>query len=294
MTTLRKSALVVSVGVLCSVLGLASPCAAATATPSFSFAFGTAGSGNGQFNAPVAVATDSETGDVYVADDANNRVQEFTSRGAYLYQWSVANPVAVAVDSTTGAVYADALEDGSIYVLDSDGTTTLFASGFDLPESVAVNQSSGNVYVLDTYASTVDVFTSSGASVTSWGSSGNGNGQVYVPLGIAVSPVNGHVYVSDTGNGRIEAFTSSGTYVRQWAGCDYCKGLTIDRYGHVYVAQNYGENIDEYTSAGKLMVGWGTYGTKHGEFKSPSGVALYGSLIYVADGGNNRIDVSKK
>jgi DNA-binding beta-propeller fold protein YncE len=49
--------------------------------------WGTEGSGDGQFRDPIGVATDAD-GSVYVADtDNNNRIQKFTSNGAFLTEW---------------------------------------------------------------------------------------------------------------------------------------------------------------------------------------------------------------
>ena len=50
----------------------------------FVTAWGTLGTGNGQFNAPTGIAVDPSSGNVYVADTGNNRIQEFTSGGDLL------------------------------------------------------------------------------------------------------------------------------------------------------------------------------------------------------------------
>ncbi len=48
--------------------------------------WGTSGSGNGQFNRPTGVAVDS-SGNVYVADSLNHRIQKFTATGSFLSAW---------------------------------------------------------------------------------------------------------------------------------------------------------------------------------------------------------------
>jgi hypothetical protein len=47
---------------------------------------GIAGSGNGQFSYPTGVAVDS-TGDVYVVDGGNHRIEKFDSEGNFLLAW---------------------------------------------------------------------------------------------------------------------------------------------------------------------------------------------------------------
>jgi hypothetical protein len=63
--------------------------ASASALPGHQFtaAFGSAGAGGGQFNSPQGVAINESSGDVYVVDSANNRVQRFDAKGTFLEAW---------------------------------------------------------------------------------------------------------------------------------------------------------------------------------------------------------------
>src|SRR6476659_9003670 len=72
---------------------------------SFINKWGYTGSGNGQFFAPEGIAVDS-SGNVYVADYGNNRVQKFDSSGNFLTKWGISGkgngqfsfPNGIAVD----------------------------------------------------------------------------------------------------------------------------------------------------------------------------------------------------
>jgi hypothetical protein len=68
------------------VLLLALPSPAEAQAPSFLLQWGSVGSGNGQFGYPRGVAIDP-SGNVYVADTGNDRIQKFNSSGMYLSQW---------------------------------------------------------------------------------------------------------------------------------------------------------------------------------------------------------------
>src|SRR3954468_20553113 len=78
--------------------------------------WGTPGSGPGQFQLPRAVAVDN-TGNVYVVDVNNARVQKFTNDGVWLGMWGTFGtqdgqfdgPVGIAIDRA-----------GFVYVLDSN------------------------------------------------------------------------------------------------------------------------------------------------------------------------------
>jgi NHL repeat/WD40-like Beta Propeller Repeat len=50
--------------------------------------FGASGSGDGQLDKPQGIAVNEETGRVYVADSANNRVEFFSSKGVYEGQFN--------------------------------------------------------------------------------------------------------------------------------------------------------------------------------------------------------------
>ena len=75
--------------------------------PTFVAKWGSSGTGDGQFNKSTGVATDS-SGNVYVADYYNNRIQKFDSDGKFLVKWGTsgtgegqfAGPSGVATDSS--------------------------------------------------------------------------------------------------------------------------------------------------------------------------------------------------
>ena len=52
----------------------------------FSFRWGSQGNGDGQFDRPVDIATDS-SGNVYITDQNNNRIQKFDRDGNFLTKW---------------------------------------------------------------------------------------------------------------------------------------------------------------------------------------------------------------
>ena len=80
-----------------------------------------------------------------------------------------------------------------------------------------------------------------GRFLTTWGSSGNGDGQFDGPFGVAVDG-SGNVFVADAGNNRIQKFTNTGTFIGKW-GCEGSgdgqfsqpTGVAVDASGNVFV-----------------------------------------------------------
>jgi len=78
---------------------------------------------------------------------------------------------------------------------------------FSTPFGVAVNPTTGNVFVADSGNNRIQVFDgSSGAFITKFGTGGTDNGQFDIPAGVAVNPTTGNVFVADSGNNRIQVF----------------------------------------------------------------------------------------
>jgi DNA-binding beta-propeller fold protein YncE len=93
----------------------------------FSFAFGSVGSGEGQFSSPTAVAVNDSTGNVYVVDKGNGRIERFACTPSECTPHPFASEVKVplpeeegggiAIDNSThpskGTVYVVSEENGS-------------------------------------------------------------------------------------------------------------------------------------------------------------------------------------
>lgn len=89
--------------------------------------WGELGLGDGEFYYPGGVATDS-SGNAYVADSSNERVQKFGSDGTFITKWDVQDPEGytdepneIAVDSsgnvyvsTYSSIYRYGLDNGAV------------------------------------------------------------------------------------------------------------------------------------------------------------------------------------
>ena len=223
--------------------------------------WGTPGSGDSQFAQPSGLAV-GPTGNVYIADTWNNRVQEFNSNGGFITKWG---------SSGSG-----------------DGQ-------FSAPLGMAVS-STGTVYVADSDNYRVQKFTASGGFITKWGYQGSTINTFDKPCGLAVGDGDSGVYVTETINHRLKEFTSSGGLEEIWSGVfgpfNWPYGIAISPSGEIYVVDSAISLVEKMDSNGAAELSWGGHGPWNGQFIGPTCVAINAnSEVYVADSGNNRIQI---
>ena len=169
------------------------------------------------------------------------------------------------------------------------------AGEFNEPRGIAVNRSSGEIYIIDSKNQRVQKLGPDGRPVATWGKEGNGPGDFKDPCGIAVAP-DGSVYVADTWNHRIQKFDANGRFVLQWneenPGFWGPRGVAVGPDGTVYVTDTGNKRVLGYSPEGKQKAVWGKDGSKPGEFIEPVGIAVDANgIVYVADTGNHRVQV---
>jgi len=175
---------------------------------------------------------------------------------------------------------------------------------FNSPRGVAV-ASDGNIYVVDSGNSRVQVFNPHGEFVRAWGSAGSAPGQFTEPWGIAVAE-NGDVYVADTWNHRIQRFDALGGFKAMWGYFVDVQGeaeahtggfwgprdLAFGRDGNLYITDTGNKRIQVFTPEGQPVGVFGSEGDGPGQFREPVGIAIDSEgTIYVADTWNQRIQV---
>jgi streptogramin lyase len=138
-----------------------------------------------------------------------------------------------------------------------------------------------------------------GTFLTTWGSSGTGNGQFAAPGGPGGIKVDGsgNVFAADIFNNRIQKFDNAGTFLTTWGSSGTGNGqfddpfdIAVDSAGDVFVADTFNNRIQKFDNTGTFLTTWGSPGTGNGQFAAPGGIAVDGSgNVFVADTENNRI-----
>jgi trimeric autotransporter adhesin len=252
---------------------------------------------------PSGIALDADTGNVYVADTSNNRIQMIRKRTN-----------AIFLVAGTGA--AGFSGDGGLAT----------AATLNSPMGVAVDMQR-NVYIADTFNNRIRMIASSTGIITTiagtgtYGDSGRGGlatlAMLNNPVGLAVDPSTGNLYVADSLNNRIRMITMStgiitpaaGTGVPGYGGAgglatsallSYPTRMTVDTSGNLYFADQNNNRVRKVTkSTGTIntVAGTGVAGnsgdgglaTACRLFK-PSDVAVdVQGNIYIADSFNSRI-----
>src|SRR5580700_7149425 len=75
--------------VLCACVCAVCACLAVGVAPASAagLEFGSKGDGAGQLERPKGVAVDQSTGDIYVADKGNDRIDQFEANGTFVRAW---------------------------------------------------------------------------------------------------------------------------------------------------------------------------------------------------------------
>jgi DNA-binding beta-propeller fold protein YncE len=292
----------------CEITKNSSPWATSSSAYIYVSKFGSYGTTNGLFYYPYGIAVNS-SGNIYVVDWNNRRVQIFNSSGTFISKFGsygagdgqFAGPADIAIDSI-GNIYVTEYTNRRVQKFDSSGT---FISKFGSPGSgdgqfsgpggIAVD-SSGNIYVVDNANNRVEKFNSSGTFISKFGSYGSGDGQLYSPWGIKLDS-SGNIYIADRYNNRIQKFDSSGTFISKFGSYGsgdgqfaYPEEIAFDSLGNIYVADTQNNRIQKFDSSGTFISKFGSYGTGNGQFNTPKAIAFDSSSnVYITEMYNNRV-----
>jgi DNA-binding beta-propeller fold protein YncE len=246
--------ILVGLALPCATVGLALSSTLAQAALVHPYLSQLTGTSAGPFSEILrSVAVDPASQDVYVADEGKNAIDVFNSVGEYQSEIS--------------------------------GTETP-AGFFSDPTSVAVNDTTGDVYVASDTGG-IYVFDALGSYVSTMDGSGTPAGSFPgFPL-VAVDQSSGDVYVAD--EGVVDRFNSADEYQSQLTGFSNLSGLATGASGDVYVAERGSGGVYEFSPSGSQIVH--ITGTPNGSFGELTGVAVDSAgRLYVSDAGQGIVD----
>jgi WD40-like Beta Propeller Repeat len=262
--------------------------------------FGEAGSGAGQLNVAFGIAVQQESGEVYIGDNNNQRIDEFDEAGGFVRAWGFG-----VLD---GKAEAQTCTSSCLVGLGGGGSGQF---GEHSVEGVAVDNdlmsaSHGDVYAIDAVNHRVEKFDAAGDFLLMFGrevnatthaniclagetcqaapEEGTGEGEFERLNGRAIAvDASGHVFVGD--ENRVQEFSSGGAVQAQIPipGAGFIKNLAVDSADHIYVQASGLVGVHEYEVSGTEL------GVRDAAGE-PSAIALGpADQLFVSDGPNQPV-----
>lgn len=177
-------------------------------------------------------------------------------------------------------------------------TLTLYDeyTGFDTPSTLAINNKSGKMCIIDTSVNEVYLMSIQGLPQKRIGSESG----VKSPSGVAIAN-DGTIYIADTKTGTIKLISPDESQkVIELPEVEGGKApqpgrMTIDRNSSMYVTDRANSRICIFDKTGKFTLQLGKNGIKRGEFKSLEDVAVdRQGRIYALDSSGTPVQVFDK
>jgi hypothetical protein len=210
-----------------------------------SLGFGTEGSGAGQISRnPQGIAVEQESGDVYVSDGANNRIDKFGPEGEFLlaWGWGVADGKTEALQTCTTTCFSGLPGPGAGQLKSAEGIAV---------DNDPLSSSHGDIYVLDVGNNRVQKFGPQGEFLLMFGAEGAGPGQFERLTGRAIAVDSaGTVYVGD--HNRVQRFNDAGVVQSElvFPGAGNIENLAVDSAKDIYLHGKEQAGVHKYDSTG--------------------------------------------
>ena len=233
---------------------------------------------------PRAVAVDTVTNKIYVANYQNNTVTVID--GATDDSATVAvgqNPCAVAVNPVTDKIYVANEIGNTLTVIDGATNDTASVNTGSFPAAVAVNPVTNRIYVANNIAATVTVY--DGATNALAGVIPTG----YQPCAIAVNTVTNKIYVANYYSANVTVIDGATNDSAKVAVIGYPSAIAVNSITNkIYVSGNGGSG-----NAITVIDGATNTPTSVTTGSVPMGVAVDAAtdMIYVANHGSNDVTV---
>lgn len=253
---------------------------------------------------PMSVLQAGEV--LYVGDPGAKGVHRFdrkAGRYSLLHAENDApllSPVGMALGES-GVVYVADSALRAVFVIkpEADFAVRLQLDGeLKQPTGIALDTATQRIFVSDTLAHQIKIFSTEGKALGSIGQRGDADGEFNFPTMLWRNQA-GRLFVTDSLNFRTQMFDVGGKFLGKFgrmgdSGGDAPrqKGVATDRFGHVYIVDSLLNAVQIFNEAGQFLLSIGGLGQANGEFWLPSGIFIGADdLIYVADAYNQRVQV---
>ncbi|MEB3278709.1 MAG: scytonemin biosynthesis PEP-CTERM protein ScyF [Lyngbya sp.] len=193
-------------------------------------AVGSGGTGPGEFDEPSALEFSPKTGNLYVGDVFNNRVNVYDPNGNYIQTLADGEfgglipgraffgPSGITFDEDNNVYVGDFSNDRILKIneageiIDTIGTAGTEPGQFQGPAGIRISPVSGNIYVADQFNNRVQVLDPEGNPLLVFGTEGTEPGQFLQPIGLEVDEEE-NIFVADSINSRVQVFDKEGNFL---------------------------------------------------------------------------------
>ena len=224
---------------------------------------GKQGKGNRQFDAPYGLAIEPNSGDIFVSDSKNHRVQVFNSEGKYQYKFGHQDGDGEMNETICIAIFKERVFVGQrtdcVLVYELDGTFIAQigrkGSGEGDPGGIAIDVNNEDIYVCDYNNHRVQIFSNDFRYKNQFG-----QGIVYHPQDIILA--NDEIYILTTENPFLFLFNSTFFQRQKYHFLSYYSipehlvfpyAFTLDRANNLIISDNIGKFVIVLNSQGKLI-----------------------------------------
>lgn len=148
---------------------------------------------------------------IYLVDDNNNRIAQYSKSGTYLGMFESYAYYAIAP-----VFYDDKILKAANHIVtiqDKSNNIVTFDTGIIGLRQIAID-SDGFIYATSSYSHEVSKFDSNGNVVIKWGVKGDLPGQFNAPWGIAY--FNDKIVVSNYYSKKVQFFSKDGVFIKEW------------------------------------------------------------------------------
>jgi hypothetical protein len=171
---------------LCAFLGSSAPAFGAVTAKSVTGFFGATGTAGGQLTTPRGTGVNQTSGNVYTVDGGNNRISVFNSSGTFLRTFGQ-DVVSSGPDNNGTGYEICVAANGDVCKAGITGATGGVLNG---PQGLAVDQTTGNVYVTDGSNQRVQQYDANGTFLRAFGQDVVESGPGNSPAANAVQSLN--------------------------------------------------------------------------------------------------------
>ena len=239
------------------------------------------------------LVTDISRHSVIVFDPVNVGVTEWQLAEA---ESSFKTPVAI-IQGDDDSYYVTDADLKLVVRLDKDGNP-LRSFGQDIlqrPTGIARDPVRKQIFVADTKAHNIKIFSDEGVLIDVIGSWGSKTGEFNAPTHIYFAQ--DKLYVTDTFNTRVQVLDRTGEVVTKFGqrGLNIGdlvrpKGVAVDSDGNIYVIESFHDYLLVYNEIGQFLIPVGGTGLGEGQFYLPSGIWVdKNDRVYIADMFNGRV-----